>query len=122
MLRADRGQALDLRLVDAFDWHACDEVPELKTAPLFMLAVSAGFLYADLGMNEKALLRGFGRDFGVAFQTADDLLEGDRASRCVFEEKLTTLRAAVAAFGPARHELEELIDYLHARVSTRQQG
>jgi geranylgeranyl pyrophosphate synthase len=111
------GQALDLQLPRTSSPQSSCEISELKTVPLFSLAVKAGSLLANLEANEKALLNCFGREFGLAFQMSDDLLDGELASPEPFEEKLCTLRAAVRPFGAASRPLEDLIDYLHARVS-----
>ncbi len=110
------GQAMDLQLPRSAGTSSC-EISELKTVPLFNLAVLAGSLLAHLEANEKALLNCFGREFGLAFQMSDDLLDGELASPEPFEEKLSTLRAAIQPFGPASRSLAELIDYLHARVA-----
>jgi geranylgeranyl pyrophosphate synthase len=113
------GQALDLQLPhDSSTSPAC-EISELKTVPLFNLAVLAGWLLANVDANERALLNCFGRQFGLAFQMSDDLLDGELANAAPFAEKLSTLRAAIEPFGAASRSLEELIDYLHARVSER---
>jgi farnesyl diphosphate synthase len=105
------GQALDLQA------HTSSfEISELKTVPLFKLAVMAGSLLADLRANEKALLSCFGHEFGLAFQMSDDLLDGELMDALPFEEKLGTLRAAIRPFGEASQPLENLIDYLHARI------
>jgi farnesyl diphosphate synthase len=105
------GQSLDLQA-----HTSSSAISELKTVPLFNLAVMAGSLLADLRANERALLHCFGREFGLAFQLSDDLLDGELANPAPFEEKLFTLRAAIRPFGPASGALENLIDYLHARV------
>ena len=111
------GQALDLQLPhDSSPLPLC-QISELKTVPLFSLAVLAGSLLAKLDANEVALLNCFGREFGLAFQMSDDLLDGELADSEPFEEKLSTLRAAIRPFGPSSRSLEDLIDYLHARVS-----
>ena len=112
------GQALDLRLSHASPAIAACEISQLKTVPLFSLAVSAGSLLAHLDVNEKALLNCFGREFGLAFQMSDDLLDGELVSHAPFEEKISTLRAVVQPFGLASRSLDELIDYLHTRVLT----
>ncbi len=105
------GQSLDLQC------HTSSAaISELKTVPLFNLAVMAGSLLADLQTNERALLNCFGREFGLAFQMSDDLLDGEMVSAEPFEEKLSTLRAAIRPFGAASASLENLIDYLHARI------
>jgi hypothetical protein len=78
--------------------------------------VLAGSTFANLDANERALLNCFGREFGLAFQMCDDLLDGELADPEPFEEKLSTLRAAIQPFGVASAPLEDLIDYLHARI------
>jgi len=111
------GQALDLQLPhDSSPIPAC-EISELKTVPLFSLAVLAGSLLANVDANERALLNCFGRQFGLAFQMSDDLLDGELATPAPFAEKLSTLRAAIEPFGPASRSLEDLIDYLQDRVA-----
>jgi len=111
------GQALDLQLPhDSSPIPAC-EISELKTVPLFNLAVLAGSLLANVDANERALLNCFGRQFGLAFQMSDDLLDGELANPAPFAEKLSTLRAAIEPFGPASRSLEDLIDYLQDRVA-----
>lgn len=111
------GQALDLQLPHHSSSTPACEISELKTVPLFNLAVLAGSLLANLDANERALLNCFGREFGLAFQMSDDLLDGELASHAPFEEKISTLRAAIQPFGAASRSLEDLIDYLHARVA-----
>jgi farnesyl diphosphate synthase len=111
------GQALDLQLPHHSSSTPTCDISELKTVPLFNLAVLAGSLLANLDANERALLNCFGREFGLAFQMCDDLLDGELASHAPFEEKISTLRAAIQPFGAASRPLEDLIDYLHARVA-----
>ena len=109
------GQAMDLHL-DGSN-AACSDVMELKTVPLFQLAVHAATTFTTIDENERALLTCFGREFGLTFQITDDLLDGEIVGRSILAEKLMTLRAVVAPFGPRRRPLEELIDYLQDRVS-----
>lgn len=111
------GQALDLQLPHASSPVPACEISELKTVPLFNLAVLAGSLLANVDANERALLNCFGRQFGLAFQMSDDLLDGELADPTPFAEKLSTLRAAIEPFGPASRSLEDLIDYLQDRVA-----
>jgi geranylgeranyl pyrophosphate synthase len=112
------GQALDLELGPCRSLAVSeDHVSEFKTVPLFDLAVRAGTLGANPDANQTALLSCFGRSYGLAFQMSDNLLDGDACSGALFEEKLTTLRAVIAPFGAASRDLEELVDYLHARIA-----
>lgn len=113
------GQAMDLQLAQEPDVRTSFDISELKTVPLFTLAVSAGSVFADLNSNEQALLNCFGHEFGLAFQMTDDLMDGHPADRDALNEKLSTLRAVIAPFGPASRHLEELVDYLDDRVSGR---
>jgi farnesyl diphosphate synthase len=111
------GQALDLQLPHATSPIPACEISELKTVPLFNLAVLAGSSLANLEANERALLNCFGRQFGLAFQMSDDLLDGELVNPAPFAEKLSTLRAAIEPFGTASRSLADLIDYLQDRVS-----
>jgi geranylgeranyl diphosphate synthase type II len=110
------GQALDLHFAGQQGLRTQHSVTELKTVPLFHLAVSAGSLLATLNVNERALLDCFGREFGLAFQMTDDLIDGDDVEIGCLQEKFGMMRAAAGAFGPRRRNLEELVDYLDARV------
>ncbi len=112
------GQALDLQLTRPALPVAFD-ISELKTVPLFSLAVAAGSLFADVDSNEQALLNCFAREFGLAFQMTDDLLDDEGADVELLEEKLSTLRAAIAPFGESACHLEELVNYLDGRVAGR---
>jgi geranylgeranyl pyrophosphate synthase len=114
------GQALDLHLANRQHQRTRRNVAELKTVPLFKLAVSAGSLLASLNANEHALLECFGREFGIAFQMTDDLLDGDDIEISCLHEKFSMMRAAAGAFGPRRHDLDELVDYLNDRVPVAQ--
>lgn len=114
------GQALDLHLTNKRHLRTQRNVTELKTVPLFNLAVSAGSISANLNADERALLECFGREFGVAFQLVDDLLDGDDIDVACLQEKLSMMRAAAAAFGARRRNLEELVDYLDARIRVAQ--
>jgi geranylgeranyl pyrophosphate synthase len=111
------GQALDLENASAQKRHCGAYISDLKTVPLFTLAVHAGSLTPVHNADSRALLSGFGREFGLAFQMSDDLLDGEQQDLQPFHEKLSLLRALVAHFGPAASGIESLIDYLNDRVS-----
>ena len=57
------------------------EIQALKTGALIACACEAGAILAEATANERAALRAFGQQLGLAFQIADDLLdaEGDEA-------------------------------------------
>ena len=112
------GQAMDLASA-AMNGNRGDlSISDLKTVPLFTLAVEAGSLVEIRDANSRAVLSGFGREFGRAFQMGDDLLDGEEENHEPFQEKLGLLRALVAHFGPASRDIESLIDYLNDRVSS----
>jgi geranylgeranyl pyrophosphate synthase len=111
------GQAMDLE--SAVNGRRGDlSISDLKTVPLFTLAVQAGSLVAIHNADARALLSGFGREFGLAFQMSDDLLDDEEDDPRPFREKLSMLRALIAHFGPAADDIESLIDYLNDRVSS----
>ncbi len=109
------GQALDLESA-ACGLPSGMQISNLKTVPLFSLAVEAGSLVDVDDRDTRAVLSGFGRGFGLAFQMSDDLLDGEETDPNLFLEKLRLLRALVAGFGAAGQDLEALIDYLNDRV------
>lgn len=112
------GQALDLENAAVNGNRGSVSISDLKTVPLFTLAVQAGSLVEIRDANSRAVLSGFGREFGLAFQMSDDLLDGEDDNHGLFQEKLGLLRALVAHFGPASRDIESLIDYLNDRVSS----
>jgi len=78
------GQALDLSAESAPDRFPVEEVSRLqsmKTGALIVYACEAGAVLGGASETERAALVAYGRDLGLAFQIADDLLdlEGDEA-------------------------------------------
>ncbi|MBL4639872.1 MAG: polyprenyl synthetase family protein [Kordiimonadaceae bacterium] len=70
------GQMIDLTAED----HDLDErgifrLQNLKTGALISFAVDAGAILAGASKEAHASLLGYARDFGLAFQIADDLLD-----------------------------------------------
>jgi geranylgeranyl diphosphate synthase type II len=77
---------------------------ELKTAALFVGAVSMGAVVAGASVSEIALLREFALQFGVAFQMQDDLLDsygdeqlGKAVGGDILEGKTTFLKMQALA-------------------------
>jgi geranylgeranyl pyrophosphate synthase len=98
-----KGQALDLT--------------ELKTVPLFELAVEAGGVSSREYDRLESALKKFARQYGKAFQMTDDYLDGDLqdAGRALTE--VDRARETAEALGPRSYELVELADYLHAKIT-----
>lgn len=116
------GQALDLHLTGDRREQQRLRVTELKTVPLFQLAVQAGALFADLSPVESVALREFGTAFGTAFQTADDYIDGECFDLTELESQLATARGCLVPFGGAASELEGLLSYLHGRAQQQPQN
>lgn len=108
------GQSLDLTLGGDVRESNRIQLHELKTVPLFDLAVAAGATYTRREIPGE--LRRFGREFGIAFQIADDWLDGEVSDPDVVLTQFDSARACLAPFGRDAEPLHELIDYLDARV------
>jgi geranylgeranyl pyrophosphate synthase len=112
------GQDLDLRVAGHDREALRSRVIELKTVPLFELAAAAGLLFTDPDSHTARVIRRFSRLFGMAFQIADDYLDGEIPSISTVEHHIAAARESLKPLAPAAHELEELLDYLHARCLT----
>jgi geranylgeranyl pyrophosphate synthase len=106
------GQALDLQSAAP---SRSTRITELKTVPLFELAVEAGGVSSPSYGPLKAPLLAFGRQFGLAYQMVDDYLDSDLHD---FELAAAEVeRARRLAPLPGHGHLLELVDYLHARLT-----
>lgn len=74
-LRDVHAQDHSLTLDDLYAMHA------LKTGKLFLYAIEAAIIIADMADESAALLREFGRSFGVAYQIHNDLIDQDLVKR-----------------------------------------
>lgn len=110
------GQAMDLQLCG--ESHESDRrrAAERKTMPLFEISVLAGRCFGTCQPEDEELLEQFGKAFGMGFQLVDDFLDGEAVSIAHMEAYLEEARSCAAAFQEDGRELEELIDYLHARA------
>lgn len=110
------GQDLDLRLTGEERDAQRTQVSELKTVPLFELAARAGLLFMDGEAMMARGLRRFAREYGLAFQMTDDYLDGEIKEAVAVEAQLSRARACLTPFEPAAGELEQLVEFLHARI------
>lgn len=112
------GQLLDLSLSGTERERLREAMNDLKTVPLFQLAVEAGFVSAKAGMPRE--LQSFGRNFGRAFQLTDDYLDGELDASPEDREQLTQqydrCREDLAPFGANAQPVLALIDYLASRT------
>lgn len=110
------GQLMDLELTGARREADREAMNELKTVPLFLLAVEAGTAYAD---SADPLLKRFGREYGVAFQLTDDYLDGELPDRSRLGRQFDLTRECLAPFGAGAQPLAELVDYLAERAAAQ---
>lgn len=111
------GQSLDLQLTGDHREAGRDAMNELKTVPLFLLAIEAGTAYA--AAPSYPLLKRFGREYGVAFQLTDDYLDGELKDRSRLSRQFDLTRECLAPFGTGADPLAELLDYLEKRAAAQ---
>ncbi len=113
------GQVMDLELSGDRREQCRDVLNDLKTVPLFLLAIEAGAVYAprrDDGSGLQASLKQFGRQYGIALQMTDDYLDGELKEFAHLAGHLEVTRECLAPFGAAARPLVELVEYLHVRA------
>lgn len=117
------GQSLDLEVTQAGQKPAAHRIHDMKTVPLFRLAVEAGGIAGPRWAGHEFALRTFAREFGLLFQIADDFADGDIASFQPVEEQAEIARqslASVCAVLPEESQpLLELIDRLYVSAARR---
>ena len=75
-----RGQARDLAEAQPESLQAVERLAAEKTGALFRTALEVGAAIADAGPEQAEALVRFGMHYGVAFQHADDLADGDHVT------------------------------------------
>jgi geranylgeranyl pyrophosphate synthase len=112
------GQMLDLELKGGERERLRETMNDLKTAPLFQLAVEAGCVSLPKGVPSN--LNGFGRQFGLAFQLTDDYMDGEisdnEADKRILYQQYDRCREALAPYGANARPTLELINYLESRI------
>jgi farnesyl diphosphate synthase len=98
------GQMLDLTAADSDgDEASVCQLQSMKTAALFMFACEAGAILGEAPPDERAALRGFGVNFGLAFQITDDLLDAtgdaDEAGKAVGKDAAQDKATLIALQG-----------------------
>jgi len=107
------GQSLDLLLTGSERDQMRHHVNDLKTVPLFQLAVEAGCVSNPGGVPPE--LESFGRQFGKAFQLTDDLLDGELQDRKILDDTYEQCRASLLPFGAHAEPLHDLVEFLAQR-------
>ena len=108
------GQSMDLALVGDERNAQRSAVNDMKTVPLFQLAVEAGCVALPEGVPGE--LEAFGRHFGVAFQLTDDFIDGELEDRKILDETYEQCRASLQHYGAHAEPLLELVQYLEQRT------
>lgn len=110
------GQALDVQLTGEVREGRLREISDLKTVPLFELAMRAGAVFADLRAGREEELLRFGREFGRAYQLVDDWMDGEVSDIAEVAEQLAAAAAGLKPFGVAARGLHEMVVYLHGKA------
>ena len=117
------GQALDLAMENRAASH--DEIARmesLKTGAMIACATESGAAVAGASSADRAALRAYGLDVGLAFQIADDLLDvestAEATGKKVGKDQTHGKSTFVAALGikGARAEAERLVARAIARL------
>ena len=119
------GQMMDMQAPDkSHDATDVITLQRLKTGALFEFACEAGAILGEAGREAREALRAYARDFGLAFQITDDLIDtlGDAgvAGKSVGKDKNQGKATLISIYGieGARTEAETLA----ARAATRLDG
>jgi farnesyl diphosphate synthase len=118
------GQMMDM--LSGEQAYGQDEIillQRLKTGALFEFSAEAGAILAEAGEEHQGRLRGFARDFGLAFQIADDLIDvtgaTETAGKAVGKDAEQGKATLVSIWGVdgARRESRKLADKAAAILS-----
>jgi farnesyl diphosphate synthase len=117
------GQMMDLEAEKSdFDLAVVTKLQELKTGALISFSVEAGAILAGVSASERAPLRQYARDIGLAFQIADDILdvEGDAelAGKALQKDEAAGKETFVSIMGldGAKAEARRLVDHAIAQL------
>lgn len=108
------GQSMDLSLTGARREELRSTVNDLKTGPLFQLAMEAGAVSAPGGLPES--LARFGKCFGLAFQLTDDYLDGEIHDTEILYHQYDRCREILKPYADNAAPVNELVQYLEERV------
>ena len=111
-----QGQSLDLELTGISRDEQRPLVTDLKTVPLFELAIHAGLLSSRAGSDHSQAVLSFGHEFGSAYQVLDDYLDGEITDSAPVDQQFSRARACLQVFGSEAYPLEELLDHLNGKI------
>jgi farnesyl diphosphate synthase len=111
------GQMMDMLSGEAsYDQDEIILLQRMKTGALFEFSAEAGAILADAGDEHQARFRSFARDFGLAFQIADDLIDvtgaAETAGKAVGKDAEQGKATLISIWGVdgARRESRRLAD------------
>jgi geranylgeranyl diphosphate synthase type II len=96
--------------LEGTDFGRLASIHARKTAALFQAAIVGGAAMGGASEAERELLDAFGKDVGIAFQIADDLLDADR------EEAASILR--IQGLDDAKQGAEGLLERAQCRIES----
>ena len=111
-----QGQSLDLELAGSSRNLQRPLITDLKTVPLFNLAIEAGLLSLRASPDDRQPLSSFGYELGAAYQILDDYLDGEIADSALVDEQFSKARSCLQVFGSHAYPLEELLDHLNGKI------
>ncbi len=110
------GQAMDLQLSGEVRLRELPAISELKTVPLFQLAFHAGAIFAAISQEAEATLDALGREFGMAYQMADDFLDGEETDPLHLARQFDRARALMRECCGKTELLEDVLEYMHGKT------
>lgn len=110
------GQALDLQLTGTNRDRERHAISDLKTVPLFQLAVHGGAIFAEGNADLTHSLNCLGREFGLAYQMTDDFLDGEESDLDALRKQFERTRQCVSQFGEQAGPLDDLLSYLDGKA------
>lgn len=107
---------MDLQLSGEVRLRELPAISELKTVPLFQLAFHAGAIFASNSQESEATLDALGREFGMAYQMADDFIDGEETDSLRLARQFDVARARMRDCGGKTELLEDVLEYMHGKT------
>ena len=108
------GQAMDLQLTGDARLRHLAQISELKTVPLFQLAMHAGALFT--AGEWDALLDQAGHHIGMLYQMVDDFLDGDGADEQALAHQFARTSDLMKQFGDRAYLLNDMLEFLYGKA------
>jgi len=110
------GQAMDVQMTGDTRSRHMAQISELKTVPLFQLAVHAGGLFAPSSPALDAQLDRLGYDIGMLYQMLDDKLDGEDCDETALREQFAVTAERVKQFGERSYLLADMLEFLYGKA------